>query len=119
TLDVTSLVPEDLVLTVEDIASIVGASGSPYGTTAELLEASGGNPLLLRAILAGSSVGAGARISASVVVLDFLRGLFATRGATFAVFASATSVPDDLDLALAVALSGRAEAEVGAVLDSL
>lgn len=119
TLDITAIGPEELVLSAADIAAIVGDAGSPYGSTTELLEASGGNPLLLRAILAGSSAGAGARLSASVVVLDFLHGLFTSEGAAFATFASTTAVPDDVDITLAARLSGMPEASVETLLESL
>ena len=119
TLDIDVIGPDELVLSADDIATIVGEQGSRYGTIAELLETSGGNPLLLRAILAGSSAGVGGPISPRAVVLDYLRGLFVTDGAGFAAFASATAVPDDIDLQLAANLAGltrdRAELQLASL----
>lgn len=106
TLDIAVIGPDEMVLSAEDVETLVGAEGSRHGTTAELLEASGGNPLLLRAILAGSPAGGRPRSSARATMHDHLRHLFASRGAEFAAFASATSVPDDLDVVLAGHLSG-------------
>lgn len=105
TLDRTVLEPEELVLTAAEVEAIVGSDGSRFGTTEELLEASGGSPLLLRAILAGSTPGAGAGASGRTLVADYLRGLFRTHPELEA-FASATSIPDDLDDETAQHLSG-------------
>ncbi len=107
TLDITVIAPDELALSAGDIDTIVGEAGSRYGTPDELLAASGGNPLLLRAILAGSSAGIRSRVSAQTVVGDHLRALFAARGAALATFAASTSVPDDFDLTLAQHLSVR------------
>ncbi|HEY4268636.1 MAG TPA: LuxR C-terminal-related transcriptional regulator [Galbitalea sp.] len=116
TLDIEVIGPDELVLRAADVAAIAGEHGSRYGTTTELLEASGGNPLLLRAILAGSLAGIGGQTSPQAVVLDYLRGLFATDGAGFAAFAAATAIPDDVDVQLAAHLSGlttdRAESQL-------
>ncbi len=96
TLDIAVIDPASLMLSSDEVGRLAGAEGSPFGSTDELLEASGGNPLLLRAILAGSS-----GISPEAVVRDHLRVLFARHGAEFAAFASATSVPDDFDVSSA------------------
>jgi LuxR family maltose regulon positive regulatory protein len=118
TLDVSVIEPEELVLSVHEIERIVGAHGSRYGTAAELLEASGGSPLLLRAILAGSSPGAGGDGSARGVIADYLAGLFRARD-DLELFASTSSVPDDVDLESAQHLSGLPLERVTALLDSL
>ncbi|CAN5358939.1 hypothetical protein BH10ACT7_BH10ACT7_30450 [soil metagenome] len=102
TLDITVIEPQQLLLSSDDVSRLVGAEGSRFGSVDELLEASGGNPLLLRAILAGSS-----GISPEAVVRDHLRVLFAQHGSQFAGFASTTSVPDDFDVSLAQSLSGE------------
>lgn len=96
TLDIDIIDPDQLQLSSDDITLLVGADGSRFGSSDALLEASGGNPLLLRAILAGSS-----GISPEAVVRDHLRVLFAERGSEFEAFAFTTSVPDDFDVALA------------------
>lgn len=101
TLDITVIEPDELLLTADDVGRLVGADGSPFGTTEQLLETSGGNPLLLRAILAGSS-----GVSPEAVVRDHLRGLFSDTGADFALFVSSTSVPDDFDVEAARQLCG-------------
>lgn len=119
TLDIAVIGPDEMVLSAVEVASIVGAEGSRYGTTTELLEASGGSPLLLRAILAGSSAGIRARDSAQAVVGDHLRKLFETHGAALAAFASSTSVPDDLDLELAQHLSGLTADPAASMLETL
>lgn len=116
TLDITVIGPDEMVLNVDDIATMVGDDGSRFGTTAELLEASGGSPLLLRAILAGSSAGIRARPSAQAVVGDHLRALFETHGAALGVFAASTSVPDDLDVELAAHLSSLPGDDVESML---
>src|SRR6202000_1810789 len=74
TLDVTVIGPDDLSLTTAEVEAIIGTGASPYGTPADLLEASGGNPLLLRAILAGSSAEHGAHDSAARIVRDLVTG---------------------------------------------
>lgn len=119
TLDIGVIGPDEMVLSVDDIASIVGGHGSLYGTSVELLEASGGNPLLLRAIVAGSSAGIGGGASAQAVVGDHLRGLFDAHGAALATFASSTSVPDDVDLALAEHIGGLTADSASSMLDIL
>lgn len=119
TLDITVVGPDEMVLSAAEVDSIVGREGSRYGTTTELLEASGGSPLLLRAILSGSSAGIRARASAHAVVGDHLRGLFEAHGAGLAAFASSTSVPDDLDAELAEHLSGLSADLVESMLATL
>ena len=101
TLDIDVIEPHQLVLDAVEVDLLVGVPGSRFGGVEELLEASGGNPLLLRAIVAGSS-----GISPEAVVRDHLRVLFAQRGENFAAFALTTSVPDDVDLASAERLCG-------------
>lgn len=105
TLDIAVVEPHELLLSSDDVGRLVGEDGSRFGTVEELLEASGGNPLLLRAVLAGSS-----GISPDAVIRDHLRVLFSERGGDFAGFASATSVPDDFDAASAERLC-RVDAE--------
>jgi LuxR family maltose regulon positive regulatory protein len=112
TLDVTIIGPDDLQLTEIEIETIVGDAGLRRGSAADLHQASGGNPLLLRAILAGTAGDTGSSASAAMIVRDLLNGLFTRRGAAVGAFASATAVPDDLDTALAATLSG---VDVGAV----
>lgn len=103
TLDVTVLDPESLVLGLEEIGVIAGAS-SPRAA-ADLLEASGGNPLLLRTLLAGSRADPAAPISAHDTLSDHLRHLFAARDPELGAFASLTAIPDDVDATLAAHLS--------------
>ncbi len=115
--------PDELVLTVDEIEHIVGEAGSSFGDAAELLRASGGSPLLLRAILAGSRVSddlgeSTAEGAVQGVIADYLNGLFRRQDA-MEQFASVTSVPDDLDAASAQRLSGLPEDRVTALLDSL
>lgn len=100
TLDIAVIEPGDLMLSVDEVRELAGAEGSPFGSPDLLLETSGGNPLLLRAILAGSS-----GLSPEAVVRDHLRMLFLRHGGEFAGFASATSVPDDVDTSAAGRLS--------------
>lgn len=118
TLDLEVVGPEELALSAAEVESIVGARGSRVGSVEELLTASGGNPLLLRAILAGGAAPS-ATGSAHAVVADHLRGLLATHGVDAAVFAASTSVPDDLDAALAEHLSGLGAGRVAALLRML
>lgn len=115
TLDVTVLEPEALVLGIDEVERLAGAD-SGHGTAAELLAASGGNPLLLRALLAGPGHGPGARASAHATMSDHLRHLFASRGPEAAGFAAATAVPDDVDAELATRLSGLDATRVGELL---
>ncbi|MGN6502111.1 MAG: LuxR C-terminal-related transcriptional regulator [Pseudolysinimonas sp.] len=103
-LDTVVLAPEDLQLTVGDVQQIAGTGDA--GNAEELLEASGGNPLLLRAIVAGSSPGVRPGITAEAVVRDHLRAVLERAGAEVAALACATGVADDLDLALAEQLGG-------------
>lgn len=110
TLDRTVLGPDELRLTTAEVERIAGDAGPAHGTTAQLLEASGGSPLLLRAILLGASGGAGPLGSPAVVVRDLLDGVFGREPGDLAAFASATAIPDDVDEALAEHLSG-ADAE--------
>jgi LuxR family transcriptional regulator, maltose regulon positive regulatory protein len=114
TLDVTVLEPDAFVLAIEEVEALAGPAPA-HGTAAELLAASGGNPLLLRALLAGSGRG-GLRTSAHATLSDHLRHLFATRGAELSGFASVTSIPDDVDAALAAHLSGAEPGRVGELL---
>lgn len=116
TLDIAVVGPDEMVLSTDDVESIVGDKGSAFGTTAELLEASGGNPLMLRAIVAGSSAGIRAGASAQAVVGDHVRGLFETHGAALAAFASSTAVPDDVDVELAGHLSALAPDHAASML---
>ena len=118
TLDIGVVGPDDLRLTVEEVAGIVGDAGA-HGTPAKLLEASGGNPLLLRAILAGASVEGGAHDSAAAVVRDLLAGRFAGEGRALGAFASATAIPDDVGIPLAGHLAGVDPARVAELLGSL
>lgn len=104
-LDIVVLGPDDLQLTAVDVHDIAGVVDA--GDAAELLEASGGNPLLLRAIVAGSSSAARPRITAEAVVRDQLRAVLADAGPDVAAFACTSAVADDLDLALAEQLSGQ------------
>ncbi|HEY4153675.1 MAG TPA: LuxR C-terminal-related transcriptional regulator [Pseudolysinimonas sp.] len=119
TLDVTVIAPDQLRLSSLDVELIVGASGSAYGTTEELLEASGGNPLLLRAMLAEPSAADGSRSSAVAIVRDLLTGLFEHLGPALGVFASSTAIADDVDTALAAHLSGLEPDRVQSMLSSL
>jgi LuxR family maltose regulon positive regulatory protein len=118
TLDVTVIEPDQLILTGDDIARIVGESGSRFGTTDKLLQASGGNPLLLRAILAGTTAGVGTGSSPEAVIADYLRGIFRQQE-DLELFASTTSVPDDLDADFAQRLSGLPDQIVVSLLHSL
>lgn len=106
TLDIAVIQPDELLLTAADVERLAGEHGSPFGSVEQLLEASGGNPLLLRAILAGSSAGVASGISPRVVVRDHVRRSFTDAGGDFASFALATSVPDDFDGRLAERLCG-------------
>ncbi|HEY4224741.1 MAG TPA: LuxR C-terminal-related transcriptional regulator [Pseudolysinimonas sp.] len=120
TLDVTVIGPDDLSLTPAEVEAIVGTRASPSGTPAELLEASGGNPLLLRAILSGSSAEHGAHDSAARIVRDLLAGVFARDGNTpLEGFATTTSIPDDVGISLAAHLSGLDADRVPPLLASL
>lgn len=105
TLDIAVLEPESLVLGLDEVASLAGSLASRAGA-AELLDASGGNALLLRALLAAPERPGGVRMSAHATLGDHLRHLFAGRGAEFAGFTSLTAVPDDVDATLAAHLSG-------------
>lgn len=118
TLDVSVIEPDEMVLSLDEVELLVGADGSPHGTTVELLEASGGNPLLLRAIVAGA-LGGRVRTSAQTTMGDHLRHLFESRGGVLAAFASVTSIPDDVDVALAAHLSGIPADRVEALLIQL
>jgi LuxR family maltose regulon positive regulatory protein len=123
TLDVAVIESDLLTLTIDEIERIVGPEGSRFGDAAELLQASGGSPLLLRAILAGSSAPSDvtpndAGGAARAVISDYLRGLFRSQG-ELESFASITSVPDDLDKASAQHLSGLTTDRVAAHLKSL
>ena len=102
TLDIEVIDPGLLLLSIDEIERIAGDSARNIGTPAELLEASGGSPLLLRAILAGSRADAGS--TAQAVIADYLRGLFRDHDDLDA-FASTTAVPDDLDFTSAHHLS--------------
>jgi LuxR family maltose regulon positive regulatory protein len=119
TLDVTVIAPDELALTVAEIDDIVGDGGSRYGTSDELLEASGGNPLLLRAVLAGASTGAASRDSATAIVRDLLSGLFERESPSLGAFASATAVPDEIGIPFAAHLSGVDSARVEEMLGRL
>lgn len=119
TLDISVLEPEDLLFTASDIGSLVGDRVSEFGTAEDLLEASGGSPLLLRAILTGASTGVRAELSAQAVVRDHLRALFASHPVDLALFASATSVPDDFDMSAAEVLCGLDRATMTMFLDQL
>lgn len=116
TLDVTVVEPEELVLSLDEVGLLVGSDGSNHGRAAELLEASGGNPLLLRAILGGARGRAGAP---RATMSDHLRHLFESRDRELAAFASVTAVPDDVDVTFASQLSGMSAARVGSLLDLL
>lgn len=114
-LDISVIEPAELLLDSDDVALLAaGADGSRFGTVDDLRAASGGNPLLLRAILAGSS-----GISPEAVVRDHLRVLFARHGGDFAGFASTTAVPDDFDVALAGQLCGGDVERIGGYLAQL
>lgn len=122
-LDIAVIDPDLLTLTLDEIERMVGEGGSPVGDAAELLQASGGSPLLLRAILAGSPAPVDAETSATdasarAVIADFLEGLFRDQG-ELESFASVTSVPDDLDQGSAQHLSGLPGDRVIALLTSL
>jgi LuxR family maltose regulon positive regulatory protein len=119
TLDITVIGPDEMVLTAEDVDRMVGEQISRYGTTAHLLEASGGNPLLLRAILGGSSRGARAQTATHSIVSDYLRHLLEKEGGGLALLAPLNSVPDDVDVPLASHLSGMAPGRVESLLDLL
>jgi LuxR family maltose regulon positive regulatory protein len=106
TVDITLLEPHDLQLTAAEVQRIVGPDARTVGTAEELLDASGGNPLLLRAIVAGSSAGVRPGITAHEVVRDYLHALFERGGDHLQALAAATSVPDDVDLAEAEHLTG-------------
>lgn len=103
TLDVAVLEPEQLALTLDEVEALAGPGRA---SSVELLEASGGNPLLLRALLADSGAGERPRASAQATLEDHLHHLFASRGAELAAFAAVTAIPDDLDTGLAAHLSG-------------
>jgi LuxR family maltose regulon positive regulatory protein len=114
TLDITVIDPDQLLLSSDDVGRLIGADGSRFGSVDQLLDASDGNPLLLRAILAGSS-----GVSPDAVVRDHLRVLFGQHGDGFAAFASATAVPDEVDLAAAQHLSGVDPDRIGRYLIQL
>lgn len=118
TLDIAVIEPDELILTVDEIAALVGDGGSPFGDAVELQRASGGSPLLLRAILAGSRVAQNPDGSARAVIDDYLAGLFRKRD-QLESFASVTSVPDDLDRMSAQHLSGLSGNQVMEMLDAL
>ena len=113
TLDIEVLGPDSLSLTVDEVGQLAGGGDSRLGSAAELLEGSGGNPLLLRAIVVGSSR-ARTGESAEAVVKDLLEGIFAREERQFRAFALATAVPNDLDETLAAHLSGLDGSRTGA-----
>jgi len=114
TLDVTVVEPEELVLSLDEVAQLSGVGA----TAAEFLAASGGNPLLLRAIVAGGPRG---RTGASpeAILRDHLGHLLTAVGADAPRFASVTAVPDDLDAHAAARLSGLEAEDVGSLLARL
>lgn len=103
TLDRLVVEPEEIALTLAEVESMVGDAGR---SGAELLEASGGNPLLLRALLSGSGAGLRPRAAADATIDDYLGQLFDRSGGRLAVFAAVTAVPDDVDVPLAAQLGG-------------
>jgi LuxR family maltose regulon positive regulatory protein len=119
TLDIAVIGPDEMVLGPDEVARIVGVRGARLGTPSELLEASGGNPVLLRAILAGSSSRTRARSSAAAIVGDHLRDVFAREDAESAACAACTAGPDEVDPALAERLSGLPEEHATQILLSL
>lgn len=119
TLDVTIVGPDDLALTAVDVESMVSATGPSAGTTDELLEASGGSPLLLRAILATTSGRTGSRDAATTIVRDLVSGIFQHGDPALRNLASAAAIPDDVGATSAGQLSGLGVDRVEPMLASL
>ena len=114
TLDIAVVEPEELALSLDEVALLAGVDA----TAANLLEASGGNPLLLRAIVAGGGRSQ-VRASPEATLRDYLGHLLTELGADAARFASVTAVPDDVDVGAAARLSGLPEDRVGLLLARL
>lgn len=118
TLDRAVIQPDELAFTVAEIEAFAGEDAERFGSPDELLAASGGSPLLLRAILAGASNGLEGNVSSDSVVLDHVRRVFRAH-ADVEGFAATTAVPEDVDLETAAHVTGLSEERARRVLLTL